>query len=200
MKRFSPKELRFESKRFRMRLYRLADYPAWKAAHAAMMPKQNEFDEEKKTEKELSLQEYKKFLKKNERFVKDGVIYHFGAFEKKTGRLIGMTLIALPVRFNVQSARLSYGIFNNYWKHGFGTEIVSAAAEFAFRKLKLHRLEAEIQPHNLASISLAKSAGFQYEGMRRAAVYFNKRWNDHVVYSLLAEDIGVKNSKPVILR
>jgi ribosomal-protein-alanine N-acetyltransferase len=198
--KFSSSQFSFESKRFRMRLYKSSDYSAWRAAHLAMLPKQNEFDEEKKSEKELSLAEFRKFLKKNEDFVKRGVIYHFAAFEKKTGRLIGMVLIALPVRFNVQSARLSYGIFNNYWKHGFAKELVMASAEFAFRKLKLHRLEAEIQPHNIASISVAKAVGFQYEGMRRAAVYFNKRWNDHVVYSLIAEDLGVKNTKPSIMR
>lgn len=194
------KELEFESKRFRMRLFRRSDYPAWRAAHEAMLPKQNEFDAEKKSGKELSRTEFGKFLKRAAGFARDGLIYHFGVFEKKTGRLVGNVLIALPVRFNVQSARLSYVVFNNYWKHGFGKEFVSAAVVFSFRKLKLHRLEAEIQPHNHASIGLAKSLGFQFEGVRRGAVYFDRKWHDHVIYAILAEDIGVKNTKPVILR
>lgn len=183
-----------------MRLYRSSDYVAWKAAYEAMLPKQSEFDEEKKGAKELSRAGFAKFLAKNRKFVRDGVIYHFGAFEKKTGRLVGSVMIALPVRFNVQSARISYAVFNNYWKHGYGKELALAAAVFAFRKLKLHRLEAEIQPHNRISVSVAKAIGFQYEGLRRAAVYFNRKWNDHLVFALLAEDLGMKSAKPSILR
>lgn len=183
-----------------MRLFRRADYQAWKAAHESMLPKQNEFDAEKKSQKDLTHAEYGKFLKRTTQFARDGVIYHFAAFEKKTGRLIGNVLIALPVRFNVQSARLSYAIYNNFWKHGYGKEIVSAAIKFAFRKLKFHRLEAEIQPHNAASIALAKRLGFQFEGIRRGAVFFDQKWHDHVIYAILAEDIGVRNSRPVILR
>ncbi len=36
--------------------------------------------------------------------------------------------------------------------------------QYAFDELGLHRLEANIQPGNLASIGLVQSTGFQYEG------------------------------------
>lgn len=126
------------------------------------------------------------------------VIYYFGVFDRKTGALVGEVLISLIQRFNVQSARISYGVFNNYWRQGIGIEVVNATVLFAFKKLKLHRLEAEIQPDNSASIDLAKAAGFSKEGYRRKAVYFDGQWHDHVVYSIITEDIGVKASKPKI--
>ena|SRR3990167_1359392 len=113
---------------------------------------------------------------------------------------MGFVLLALVTRFNVQSARISYFIFNNYWKHGYGKEMVNAAVEFAFRRLNLHRLEAEILPGNRASIGLVKSLGFQYEGIRRGAVYFDRKWHDHAIFALLAEDRGLKNCKPKIFR
>lgn len=190
----------FSSKRFNMRFYRLSDYRAWRAAHEAAGPKQNEFDGEKKQAKELTLQEFRKFLARDKGHRRDKVIYHFAVFEKKTGRLMGYVMLALILRFNVQSARISYVLFNNYWKHGFGREIVEAALQFSFRKLKLHRIEAEIQPGNRASLGLVKALGFQPEGVRRGAVYFDHAWHDHLVYALLAEDRGVKNTRPVILR
>jgi ribosomal-protein-alanine N-acetyltransferase len=192
------KKLLFSSKRFVIRPYRSKDYMAWRRAYLATFSKQNEFDLEKKSEKDLSKKEFEKFLKKNSGFEKEGIIYHFGVFEKRTGRLMGFVLLALVLRFNVQSARISYTVFNNYWKHGYGKEIVRATLLFAFKKLQLHRIEAEILPQNKASIALAKSLGFQSEGIRRKAVYLNKKWHDHLIYSLLEEDVGIKAKSPSV--
>ncbi|MGZ3694168.1 MAG: GNAT family N-acetyltransferase, partial [Bdellovibrionota bacterium] len=134
----------FESTRFVLRLYRASDYDVWKSAYMSMEAKRNEFDLEKKTSKELRKPEFLKFVKKNQNLAKEGELYHFGVFEKRTGRLMGFVLLGLVIRYNVQSARLSYTIFNNYWKHGYGREAAEAAIRFGFRKLLLHRLEAEI--------------------------------------------------------
>ena len=191
-------KLEFESARFLVRQLRSSDYPVWYAAYDSMFSRQNEFDLEKKSESELTKQEFLKFLKKNEKFVRNRVVYYFGIFEKKTGRLMGNVMIAIITRFNIQSARVSYGILNNFWKRGYGKEVVSATLDFAFKKLRLHRLEAEILPHNKVSIALVKSLGFQYEGLRRGAIYFDKKWHDHFVYAILAEDCGIKNIKPSI--
>lgn len=192
--------MKFDTKRFIIRAYRKSDFEAWRKAHEAALPKQNEFDEEKKSPKELTAAAFTKFLRKNEKFRRDKVIFHFGVFEKKTGRLMGSLLFAFVLRFNVQSARISYFVFNNFWKRGYGSEIVEGGLQYAFRKLKLHRVEAEIQPGNRASIALAKHLGFQAEGLRRGAVYFDRRWNDHMVFAVLAEDKGLKVTKPKILR
>lgn len=190
--------LQFETSRFVLRLYRASDYKSWRAAYESMEPKRNEFDLEKKSEKELRKSEFLKFVKKNKTLAASGEIFHFGVFEKKTGRLMGFVLLALVLRFNVQTARISYTIFNNFWKHGYGRETADATIRFAFLKLKLHRLEAEILPNNRSSLALAKRLGFAYEGLRRGAVYMKGKWHDHLVYALLAEDRGVRNTKPSI--
>jgi ribosomal-protein-alanine N-acetyltransferase len=188
----------FESTRFLLRLYRASDYNAWTSAYMSMEAKRNEFDLDRKTPKELRKPEFLKFVKKNQELAKSGEIYHFGVFEKKTGRLMGFVLLALVLRYNVQSARLSYTIFNTYWKHGYGLESAEATIRFAFNKLKLHRLEAEILPTNRSSLALAKKLGFQYEGIRRGAVFMNGKWHDHAAYALLAEDRGVRSTRPSI--
>lgn len=193
------KEFQFSSKRFLIRPLRVSDYMQWRKAHESMFLKQNSFDQDKKKPSELTKKEFLSFLKKNKKFWSQDVIYYFGIFEKKTGRLMGHILFALIARFNVQSTRISYAIFNNYWKHGYGKEAVSAAVNAGFKKMKLHRIEAEILPANRASIALAKSLEFQYEGIRRGAVYFQRKWHDHAVYAILAEDRGVKKTAPSIL-
>lgn len=123
-------------------------------------------------------------------------IYCFGIFERVAGSLIGQIQIAFPLRFNVQSARLSFEIYNNHWRQGFGKESVSAAIRFAFAKLKLHRLESEIQPRNAASIALARSVGMHFEGVRKKAVYFDGKWHDHAIYAITAENYGIIGMKP----
>lgn len=197
MARSSPK-LEFQSKRFVLRIYKPADYTKWRDAHLAMFPKQNEFDQDTKEAAELTRQKYQKLLKQQAKYRKQGMIFHFGIFEKKTGRMMGFVLLALVLRFNVQSARISYSIFNNYWKHGYGKEAVQASIDYAFRKLKLHRLEAEILPHNHASVALVRGLGFRFEGVRRGAVFFQRKWHDHAIYALLAEDRGHKNMRPSV--
>jgi ribosomal-protein-alanine N-acetyltransferase len=197
MARSLPK-LEFQSKRFVLRTYKASDYAKWRSAYEAMFPKQSEFDQDLKEGSELTRKEFQKLLAQHAKYRKQGIIFHFGIFEKKTGRMMGFILIALVLRFNVQSARISYALFNNYWKHGYGKEAVQAAIDFAFRRLKLHRLEAEILPHNHASVALVRGLGFRFEGVRRGAVFFNRKWHDHAIYALLAEDRGFKNVRPSV--
>jgi ribosomal-protein-alanine N-acetyltransferase len=180
----------FSTPRFLVRPLNASDYIAWSNGYDSMFPKQNEYDEEKP--KDLTRAGFRKLLKKNKDFQKKRVIYPYGIFEKKTGRLMGHLWISLLVRYNVQSARIAYSIFNNYWKRGYGHEVVEAAIQFAFRRLRLHRLEAEIQAGNRGSIALAKAIGMQYEGFRRKAVFLDGKWVDHQIYSIVAEDRGIK--------
>jgi ribosomal-protein-alanine N-acetyltransferase len=59
----------------------------------------------------------------------------------------------------------------------------------AFRKLKLHRLEANIQPANRASIRLVRSYGFVREGFSRRYLKVGGRWQNHERWAILAENM-----------
>ncbi len=59
---------------------------------------------------------------------------------------------------------------------------------YAFEKLKLHRLEANIQPENRASIALVQTCGFVCEGTSRRLLKVRGRWRDHERWALLSED------------
>jgi len=58
----------------------------------------------------------------------------------------------------------------------------------AYRGLKLHRVEANIQPSNAPSIALVRRAGFTREGFSRRYVKIGGRWRDHERWAMLAED------------
>jgi ribosomal-protein-alanine N-acetyltransferase len=77
---------------------------------------------------------------------------------------------------------------------------------YAFKQLKLHRLEANIQPGNLASIALIKRAGFVREGYSRRYLKICGQWRDHERWAILSEDwkksssannISARSSKPI---
>ena len=65
---------------------------------------------------------------------------------------------------------------------------LALALEFAFRTLKLHRVEVNIQPMNTRSAALVRRAGLTREGFSRRYMKLAGRWRDHERWALLAED------------
>jgi ribosomal-protein-alanine N-acetyltransferase len=68
------------------------------------------------------------------------------------------------------------------------TEALQLMMRHAFDDLQLHRLEANIQPGNVASLALVKRAGFGREGYSRRYLKIGGRWRDHERWAILAED------------
>ena len=58
-----------------------------------------------------------------------------------------------------------------------------------FKELKLHRIEANIMPHNKPSLELAKRLGFEYEGLAKKYLKINGKWEDHVHMTIINYDI-----------
>jgi ribosomal-protein-alanine N-acetyltransferase len=67
-------------------------------------------------------------------------------------------------------------------------EAIQLVLREAFVELRLHRLEANIQPGNQASLALAKGAGFKREGFSPRYLKISGRWRDHERWALLADD------------
>ena len=66
---------------------------------------------------------------------------------------------------------------------------VRATIPFVFDTLRLHRLEAACLPRNEASIRLLERVGFSREGLARRYLKINGRWQDHVTFALLEDDV-----------
>lgn len=84
------------------------------------------------------------------------------------------------------SGYLGYYAFAGYERQGYMRWGLKAVAKYAFKELKLHRLEANIQPENTASINLVRSCGFEREGFSPKYLKINGRWRDHERWALLA--------------
>ncbi len=102
--------------------------------------------------------------------------------------LLGVFNFSEIVRSSYQSAYLGYYAFAPYQGEGYMAEAMVLALDAAFRNMKLHRVEANIQPSNQPSLDLVRRTGFTREGIARRYLRIGGRWRDHERWAMLAED------------
>ena len=103
------------------------------------------------------------------------------------GAIVGFANLAQIIRGPLQQAFLSYGGVAAHAGRGYMTEAVQLVLREAFVTLKLHRLEANIQPGNEPSRALAQRCGFELEGFSPRYLKVGGRWRDHERWALHAE-------------
>jgi ribosomal-protein-alanine N-acetyltransferase len=126
------------------------------------------------------------FAKYLQRF-SSGSHHGFLVVHRQSGGIAGVINVNDVIRGAFQSASLGYYGFLPHAGRGLMREGMLLVIRYAFGKLKLHRLEANIQPGNRASIALVKKCGFIREGLSRRFVKIRGRWQDHERWALLAE-------------
>jgi len=92
------------------------------------------------------------------------------------------------VRGGFQGGYLGYFGFDPYAGQGYMTEGLRLVLRHAFAELGLHRLEANIQPANVASTALVQRAGFRLEGFSPRYLKIAGRWRDHERWAITVED------------
>jgi ribosomal-protein-alanine N-acetyltransferase len=102
--------------------------------------------------------------------------------------ILGFFNLSHITRGSLQSAYLGYAIGSVYAHQGYMREGIELVLLHAFAALRLHRIEANIQPGNQASIALARGAGFSREGFSPRYLKIGGRWRDHERWAVLAED------------
>ena len=105
-----------------------------------------------------------------------------------TGGIVGVANLSQIFRGGFQNAYLSYYSAVAHARTGLMTEVVGLAVRHAFVELGLHRLEANIQPGNLASIALVRRVGFHKEGFSPRYLRVGGAWRDHERWALLADE------------
>ena len=110
------------------------------------------------------------------------------------GAIVGSINLSQIFLGGFRSAYLGYYVGAHYSHQGYMTEAVELMLRHAFENLKLHRLEANIQPENHASIALVKRAGFIREGYSRRYLKICGRWRDHERWAIIAEEWQAKRA------
>jgi ribosomal-protein-alanine N-acetyltransferase len=102
--------------------------------------------------------------------------------------IVGFFNLSQIARGSLQSAYLGYAVGRPFARQGYMREGIALVLRNAFLNLRLHRVEANIQPANHASLALARSAGFRREGFSPRYLKIGGRWRDHERWAILAEE------------
>jgi [ribosomal protein S5]-alanine N-acetyltransferase len=108
--------------------------------------------------------------------------------ENDADAIVGSINLSQIFRGGFQSAYVGYQVGAPFARQGYMTEALQLVLRYAFDTMKLHRIEANIQPSNVASIALVKRVGFSKEGYSRKYLKICGRWRDHERWAIVAED------------
>jgi ribosomal-protein-alanine N-acetyltransferase len=119
--------------------------------------------------------------------LENGYAYGFCVARNEDDTLIGVININDPIMGGFRSASLGYYGSAPYSGRGYMTEGLALVLDQAFTTLDLHRLEANVQPDNAASVALINRLGFRKEGFSPAFLKVGGVWRDHERWAILAE-------------
>ena len=112
----------------------------------------------------------------------------FVAREDESRGIVGVFNLSQIVWGIFRSAYLGYYGTIDFAGRWLMTEALSQVTRHAFDDLALHRLEANIQPDNVASINLVRRVGFLQEGYSSAYLKIGGVWCDHQRWALISSD------------
>ncbi|MFG3281956.1 GNAT family N-acetyltransferase [Streptomyces sp. NPDC048111] len=121
------------------------------------------------------------------RLLTDPARHGFLVCERDGGAIAGFININNVVEGAFLSGALGYGAFAPAAGRGLMTEGLALVTRHAFTTLGLHRLEANIQPANEASLKLVRRAGFRLEGYSPDFLFIDGAWRDHERWALTKE-------------
>lgn len=103
-------------------------------------------------------------------------------------KLVGVFNVSEIVRGLFQNAYLGFYAVAEFSGKGYMNAGLKLVLTKVFKELKLHRLEANIQPDNASSIRLVKKNGFRYEGFSPRYLKINGEWRGHEHWAITYED------------
>jgi len=126
-------------------------------------------------------------LRDIEKNVATGTFAQWGIARRADDLVIGTCTLHRILRDH-RRAELGYILRRDHWGRGLAAEALTRLVDHAFRTLGLHRLEADIDPRNSASIKLVERLGFKQEGLLRERYFVAGDIQDSVIYGLLAPE------------
>lgn len=85
--------------------------------------------------------------------------------------------------YNLSKATISYWIGKKYRGRGITTKALKLFTNYAFKKFKLVRIQANVRTFNKASARVLENAGYKLEGIRRKNVLKNGKYYDDFLYA-----------------
>jgi [ribosomal protein S5]-alanine N-acetyltransferase len=110
--------------------------------------------------------------------------------------IAGVFTLSQIFRRGFQSAYLGYYVGAPFKGKGYMRDGLQLVLRHLFTKMKLHRVEANVQPENVASIALVERSGFRLEGLSPRYLKVAGRWRDHQRWAMTVEDWRASGGSP----
>ena len=138
-------------------------------------------------EKTKTVEEAREFIQKiNGNIDNNESIMWAIAFQDNPDTLIGNICFWRIINQHYRS-EIGYTLHPDFWNNGIMKEALLAAIDFGFKAMKLHSIEAHINPDNTASGKVLEKTGFVREAYFKEDFFFRGKFIDSAVYSLLAK-------------
>lgn len=125
------------------------------------------------------------FLARIHNSFRGGTLYQWGV-ELEQG-IVGTCTLS-SINREHRRAELGFALARAFWGRGLIRRALPAVVQFAFERLDLHRIEADTDPRNVASMRTLERLGFQREGLLRERYFQFGEVQDAVVFGLLRRD------------
>lgn len=103
------------------------------------------------------------------------------------GALLGVCTL-FSFNRDCRRAEIGYSLASSAWGKGLMHEALTALIDYGFTTLNLNRLEADIDPKNLASAKVLERLGFTQEGFLRERWIVAGEVSDTALYGLLQRE------------
>jgi [ribosomal protein S5]-alanine N-acetyltransferase len=184
-----PAPLRLYGKRVVLRPLVAADFPEWTEVRVRNDAWLTKWEPQRLDHRHDPIRHRDAFAARcshRERERQGGTAYGFGLFVDQS--FAGEVNLNNVIRGAMQCATVGYWIDQARAGHRYVAEAVVVVARYAFRELRLHRLEINIVPRNRNSRRVMERLQIREEGVAQRFLEINGVWEDHLRFGFTAEE------------
>lgn len=111
---------------------------------------------------------------------------NWGIVVKGSSEIIGI-IGHFRIKPESYRAEVGYMLLPECYGKGFATEAIARVVRYGFEDMNLHSIEAIIDPENHASAKVLEKNGFVKEAHLKENEFYDGRFLDTVIYSLLSD-------------
>lgn len=121
-----------------------------------------------------------------------GEWYQLAIELKSTRQIIGDCAFCILAEDGKQG-EIGFTLARKYQGNGYATEAVICLLNYLFNHLNLHRVRANCDPENIASIKLLERVGMRLEGRFIKSLWFKNNWLDEMWFAILQDEFTAVN-------
>jgi len=106
-----------------------------------------------------------------------------------SGSIAGVMNLSQIYMGPFKNAFLGYYALEPFAGKGYMRAAMPLLLQIAFDEVCLHRVQANVQPGNEASVALVRRAGFRREGFSPRYLFIRGAWRDHEQWVRLSDDL-----------